>query len=400
MTIGDKLPAEWKTTTDPQTGRTIKQFTSARANSYPLYYFIPTITPDGQTLIFHSERAGWVQLYKMDLGTGEMTQLTGGRTRDAGWAMWCEPRLRGIYNHLSALNGVKGEVYYFQDEEVRCTHIDSLENRVVHAMPGRISMGQTGFSPDGRLFAFIHADREQFIQAIADRESILNMGQPFNHNAWRDEMPVTVGLIDTETGAYQDVINLDFHVHHVFFIDNERLLINHVQGENGMWIIKVDGSGRRQLRSSSEGHGAVCHQLITERGIFYEANVWRDSEREVWFGRYNLEADTFEEVQLPGVGYVHTGYDPAGRFLFIENQLKDRHELASVHFPAQPERFQIKQIRKLTEIVRGQRYHAHPFLSPDRQWLFYTEILDGFSQVCAVDVGDLVDLDEYWPDRT
>ena len=397
MTIGAKLPAEWKTGTDPQTGRPIKQFTTVQANNYPLYYFIPSITPHGDSLIFHSERTGWVQLYKMDLTTGAMTQLSDGRTRDAGWAIWCEQRLRGIYNHLSALNGLRREVYYFQDEAVCCTHIDSLENSVVQPIPGRISIGQTGFSPDGGLFAFIHADRAQFTQAIADRESIRNMGRPFDHNAWRDETPVTVGLIDTETGSYRDVIKLDFHVHHVFFIDNERLLINHVQGENGMWIINIDGSGRRQLRSSSEGHGAVCHQVVTERGIFYEANVCHGDKREVWFGQYNLEDDTFEEVQLPGMGYVHTGFDPAGRFLFIENQLPDRHELASVHFPGQPARFRVKQIRKLSGIIRGQRFHAHPFLSPDRQWLFYTEVLDGFSQVCAVEVSDLVDLDEYWP---
>lgn len=397
MPIGSQLPSEWKTYTDPRTGRAIKQFTTAQANSYPLYYFIPSITPDGKTLIFHSERSGWVQLYKMDLNSGDMTQLTEGRTRDSGWAMWCEQRLRGIYNHLSALNGVRREVYYFQDEEVRCTQIDSLENRLVQALPGRISIGQTGFSPDGRLFAFIHAEREMFSQAIADREAIRNMGRPFDHNAWRNDVPATVSIIDTDSGAYQEVVKLDFHVHHVFFIDNKRLLINHVQGENGMWIINIDGSGRRQLRSSREGQGAVCHQVITERGILYEANARLEGQRAVWFGHYKLEDDTFEEVRLPGVGYVHTGYEPAGRFLFIENQLSDRHELLSVHYPDQPERLQLRLIHALNEISGGQRYHAHPFLAPDRQWLFYTEVIEGFSQVCAIEVSDLVDLDEYWP---
>lgn len=398
MPIGQHYSSEWKTVTDPQTGRSIKQFTTAQANNYPLYYFIPSITPEGDSLIFHSERSGWVQLYKMDLSSGDMVQLTDGQTRDSGWAMWCEYRLRGIYNHLSALNGVRREVYYFQDEEVRCTHVDSLENRVIHEIPGRISIGQTGFSPDGHLFAFIHADREMFKTALADREATINMKRPFDHNLWRNDVPVTVGIINTETGAYHNVIELDFHVHHVFFIDDKRLLINHVQGENGMWIINIDGSGQRQLRASSEGNGAICHQVVTERGIFYEANVWHEGEREVWFGRYDLGDDTFEEVHLPGVGYVHTGYDPQGRFLCFENQLPDRHELASAHFPHDPDRFEIKQIRTLNPITRGQRVHAHPFLSPDRQWLFYTEVLADFSQVCAVDVSDLVDLDEYWPE--
>jgi len=53
-------------------------------------------------------------------------------------------------------------------------------------------------------------------------------------------------------------------------------------------------------------------------------------------------------------------------------------------------------LKTLTPIQQGQRFHAHPFLSPSRAQLFFTEVLDGFSQVCALDVSGLVDLDEYW----
>ena len=49
---------------------------------------------------------------------------------------------------------------------------------------------------------------------------------------------------------------------------------------------------------------------------------------------------------------------------------------------------------------RGQRFHAHPFLSPYRKWLFHTAVVKGYSQVCTVDVADLVDLDECWNRRS
>jgi hypothetical protein len=135
--------------------------------------------------------------------------------------------------------------------------------------------------------------------------------------------------------------------------------------------------------------------VVTVRGIYYEANLWEGGTRHVWFGRYDPESDTHEEVRLPGMGYVHTGFDPAGRFLFYEN-MGETHELVSVHFPHDPDRFRMNLLRRLGPIGHGQRYHAHPFLSPDRRRLFYTEVMDGFSQVCALNVEDLVDLDEYW----
>ena len=37
-----------------------------------------------------------------------------------------------------------------------------------------------------------------------------------------------------------------------------------------------------------------------------------------------------------------------------------------------------------------QRYHAHPFLAADRQWLYFTDLSEqGFAQVCRLDVSDL-----------
>ncbi|MBL4574683.1 MAG: hypothetical protein JKY51_01110 [Opitutaceae bacterium] len=136
--------------------------------------------------------------------------------------------------------------------------------------------------------------------------------------------------------------------------------------------------------------------MITDRGIYYEANQKENDQCTVHIGRYDLESDRFDEVKIPDMGYIHTGLDPAGRFLFYENQSKTEHHLFSLHFPHDPKRFQIRKLRTLPFIPFGQRYHAHPFLSPDRRHLFYTEFVDGFSHICAMDVADLVDLDEYW----
>lgn len=398
MSIGDAFASELMCYKDAATGRSITQFSAAKANSYPLYYFIPSHTADGRYLVFHSERSGFVQLYRLDVASGEIVQLTDGQTRESGWGIWCEPHLRGIYNHLSALNTATNDAFYFQDEELRATNLQSLHNRLVCSLPGRISIGQTGFSPDGQYFAFIHADRAQYTRALSDREALENMGRwqwGRDHHAWRNEVPSTISLVDTKSGQMRDIIELDYHVHHVFFLDAERLLVNHPRDTSGMWVIHLDGSGERVLRPQDE-HGSIVHQVATQNGIFYEACRHVDGSRENYFGRYDVATDTFSEVQLPGMGYVHTGFDPAGNFLFFENDDGGTHQLLSVHYPHDPDRYALRVLKTLAPIGFGQRYHAHPFLSPDRSQIFFTEVIDGFSQVCALDVADLVDLDEYW----
>jgi len=50
---------------------------------------------------------------------------------------------RGVaHNHLAALNRVGGEAWYFQDEELRATHLETLANCLVYELTGRIPIGQ------------------------------------------------------------------------------------------------------------------------------------------------------------------------------------------------------------------------------------------------------------------
>src|SRR4030095_5883816 len=144
--IGDTSPCEWQKFTDDVSGRVVTQLTSGRTNNYPIYYFTTSFTRDCRFLVFHSERSGLVQLYRLDLATGEIGQLTDGRTSDSGWAIWCERHLSGIYNHLSALNPASDEVYYFQDDEICATRVDTFDNRVVAKLPGgRMPIAQSAF---------------------------------------------------------------------------------------------------------------------------------------------------------------------------------------------------------------------------------------------------------------
>jgi len=134
----------------------------------------------------------------------------------------------------------------------------------------------------------------------------------------------------------------------------------------------------------------VNHQVITTRGIAYESVAYRPDGRETYFGMYDTATDRFTEALLPADGYVHVGFDPAGRFEFVECA-GPRHELLAVHH-APDGQLTTSLLRRLSSPAHDdQRHHAHPFLAADRQLLYFTDWSpQGFTQVCAMDVADLV----------
>jgi len=383
---------EWTSLTDRETQRPVRQYTSAPAHSYPLYYFVPSITADGRYLVFHSDRSGSVQLHRLDLTDGSSNQLTEGTTRDAGWAIWCKYRLDGIYNHLSALNVATGDVYYFDHEVLRSVSVTTREDRTVAELSGRVPVGQSAFSPDGRLFAFVDADRETFTRAYEWREKreLANTFPWSEHDAWRARVPTRIRLVDTHTGVVRTLIDLDYHVHHVLFTDNETILVNHLADGNGMWTVGVGGGDPRVLRPADQ-HGRVCHQVVVDGGLLYETS--RPGSDESWFGRHRFADGTWKESRLPaGIGHVHTGNDPAGRFLFIEACAPGRHALYRLKPRLGEAVVDVSVLRVLNpdvyDVLDFQRHHAHPFLGPDRRQLFFTDVIDGYSQICSIDVDE------------
>ena len=80
MTVGRTNASEWLEYTDPLTLRRVRQLTDSTAEDYHLYFYNPSVTPDGKYLIFISERTGESNLFRLDLQSGIIVQLT-----DARW---------------------------------------------------------------------------------------------------------------------------------------------------------------------------------------------------------------------------------------------------------------------------------------------------------------------------
>jgi oligogalacturonide lyase len=66
MSVGRIYPSEWRDYSDPLTGRRVRQLTDSPAEDYHLYFYNPSVTPDGEHVIFTSNRTGASNIYLTD----------------------------------------------------------------------------------------------------------------------------------------------------------------------------------------------------------------------------------------------------------------------------------------------------------------------------------------------
>jgi hypothetical protein len=374
----------------PQAQPSTSVLTAGPAAHYPLYYYVPSITHDGRWMVVHRELDGDVQLARLDLHSGALDVFTRGRGQRCGWAMWCREDTGGIFAHLSCMDPGQGRAFWFEDGpggqgdmEVWAGALSDLSRVRIARLPGRIPVGQSACSPDGRWLALLHAEHDFWRGRIAGRDRVLP-----DHEVWRAGTAVEAGLIDTLTGTYRRVAALDFHVHHVLFADASHLLLNHLPDGNGMWVLPLEGGLReRRVLRPPDDHGRVCHQQVTPRGIFYEVfNAWT-GDHPTRAGLCEWPSGRCREFALPLHGYTHIGRDPEGRRWFFEVAGKEYHYLYSLEGDlCAGEAPSARILCKLPPYPgHGQRYHAHPFLGPDSR-LHFTTVVAGHPQVARLQV--------------
>ena len=109
MAVGTRYPSERRTYRDAQTGRQVTQLTNSPAEDYHLYYYNPAVTPDGRYLIFFTERTGLSNLFRLQLDSGEIVQLTDTRPVRAEYWPFTEA-VRGAWACLAAIGSAGREM--------------------------------------------------------------------------------------------------------------------------------------------------------------------------------------------------------------------------------------------------------------------------------------------------
>lgn len=359
----------------PDTGRLVVQLTSGDGFTYPLYFYISSITHDGRYLVYHRAADGEVQLHRLNLATGESQQLTDARHPQTHWRPWCTDAGRGVRDHRSVLNVARGQVISFDGNAVHSVDVETLEDRRLFTIPeDREPYGQNDTTPDGQWLVYIHTPRGS------------SWGQPCRGAA--------VAAYHFDTGEHRTLCRIDSAIFHVTAYDNEHFLVTHPADHPGMLFTSLTSGRITPLREGDPGvHGHPVHCQVTSRGIVYEVPGVQVA------GLYDpFTRGRFEFPFPKHFHYIHTGRDPEGRLWFYENATAwDRFEVHDLWALVRVDREMGNEWLRLTgnwpTYGGGQKAHFHPQLTPDRQWILFTggDLRSRTNHIFLLDVSDLTD---------
>ena len=365
--------------TAPQTDRRVIQLTDGPGFCYPLYYYIPSLTTDGE-LIYHRAHDDNVQLYRLDLATGGSSRLTDATAEDTHWRPWGTDPGTGVLDHRSALNVPRGEVVYFDGTDVRCVDVSSGADESLFSLPSdRFSLGQPCFTPDGDWFVYIHHDREMY-------ETLFEDGRFDRHRS----TGTVLAAYHLDTGEHRALVRINSAIHHVIPYDDQHLVFCHPPTGGGMLLTDLRGDWYAHLRTPCEQGSTINHYVATARGIVYEVLVGSEPFKS---GLYDPHTHDRFEFGLPEYfGYTHTGYDPDGKLFFYETEGGRGHEMVYL------DRYSETGDHEWQPIVGDwptygskQKSHFHPRMTPDRDWIIFVagDPTTETNQIFAVDVADL-----------
>jgi len=359
----------------PDTGRSAVQLTEGAGFTYPLYFFIPSITRDGRYLIYHRAAHREVQLYRLDLQTGQSRQLTHATCPDTQWRPWCVDSGRGVLDHRSVLNVARGMVIYFDGNDVHAVDVNTLADDLLFVIPeDREPYGQNCTTPDGKWLVYIHTPRGSI------------WGEPCQGAA--------VAAYNFDTKQHRTLCRIDSAIFHVTAYDNQHFIVTHPAEHTGMLMTDLTSGRIVPLRDGDPGaRGHLIHCQVTRRGIAYEVPDIRASGLYDPFTRRRFEFSFPNQFQ-----YIHTGRDPEGRLWFYENSSGwdkfDVHDIwALVRLDRQNGDRWLRLTGNWPTFGGGQKAHFHPQLTPDRKWILLTggDPSTRTNHIFLLDVSDLKD---------
>lgn len=393
MSVGTVYPSEWKTFVDAQTGRAVTQLTDSPAEDYHLYFYNPSVTPfdyerafdykRGEYLIFISERTGISNLFRLDLNTGEIVQITDAPPARADYYPFTYKPIYGVGACLPAIGA--REVFYFVGNDLYAVDFENLNTRqLLHV-------------PDDRRPSILHSDAAGTTLVFATWDESLFAGRAvwayagggFANEPFFQETASTILRVDTETGACDEVLRREhFWINHVLIHPTNRDLIlfchEYSQLPDRMWILDVK-KGECAPLPGQPADEWYQHEFWSADGtrVCFHGGAESD-ETEGFCGWYTMATGEYEKFYHRTVGraYAHYNLHRDGVTMITDGEAH----------PGCISRVVLEEGRQLFEPLcrhdaykydDDQRCHPHPSFTQDGARVIFTSNRTGTSNVYA-----------------
>jgi oligogalacturonide lyase len=379
-------PPEWRDYPDPLTGRRVQQLTDSRAEDYHLYFYNPSITPDGKYLIFISERTGVSNLFRLDLHNGWIMQLTDAKPVRAEYWPFTEA-VQGVGSCLPAIGNGGQEAFYFEGIDLFAVKIESLKCRQLLSLSAdrRPSILQANAGGDTLVFA--SWDESLFME----RSQRAYAGEKFPDEHFFQETTSTIMRVDAVTGQAEEVLcKENFWINHVHLNpqDPDLILFCHEYSDlpDRMWL----------LNTSTGTCEPIPGQGVDE---WYQHEFWsHDGERICFHGGSSRDQTlgfcgwcspdgasyTKAYHSTSGRAYAHYNLHPDGQTMVTDGEAR----------PGCISKVILREGRQVFEVLcrhdsytfgDDQRCHPHPSFTPDGGQVIFTSNRTGTSNVYLTD---------------
>jgi oligogalacturonide lyase len=405
MSAGTAYPPEWQIYHDPQTGREVKQLTGSPAEDYHLYFYNPSVTPDGRYLLFFSERTGLSNLFRLDLQSGEIVQLSDAGPERADYFPFTGP-LQGAGACLACIGAAGREVFYFQGIELWASEIESARARHVLSLAADRRPSILNADAMGATLVFATIDEALFKQA-SERAF---RGEPFPDEAYYQATTSTICRLDAASDRCEEVLRCEgFWINHVLIHPHDRDQIEFchefTDQHDRMWLLNAATGQFAPIPGQGAGEW-YQHEFWNADGsrIYYHAGISND-ETHGFCGWCLPDGSGYAkfEHRTPGRAYGHYNLHPSGEFMVTDGEahpgciskvhLRDgwqefevlcRHD--SYQFPGGGQDFE--KLSRHDSVLFGddQRCHPHPVFTPDGRSIIFTSNRAGSSNIYLVNL--------------
>jgi len=206
--VGHDWGIQGSTYVDPVTKVEIREYTGAKTTSDNLYYHFSNFTADNRHLIFTSDLGGERQIFRAEVETGRVVQLTAGG---------------GINSRSACPDPARpNRLYYLRGPEVFSMDIADFSAKKIGEIPEPRIGGyqQPTISGDGRW---------------------MTLSKQCDETTWE------IGLLDLESSEYRTILRQGFRIGHVQHSPTDPIVF-YVWETGGYapqrsWLVNTDGTG-------------------------------------------------------------------------------------------------------------------------------------------------------------